>query len=1032
MRRFLLLLLLLSLFAVSCDDDDDENNNNINTNNLNCDCMVTIDSINGTPLDEVTSLVITGDDVDQEAAGFQIDVVASFSQEASCVPDNGAQATITGGVENMTATITGGQVTFSGYTIPMGGGTLRLRVSADSCESEATSIQLSGTPIPVCTIVGGVEDRGSYSCPDDDEVSGQLGLQRLILVQCENVAQDTELRFLTNGNVQATTQVAINGEASATVTLPVTSICADQVTVAITGEYGETTLSDYVVTGQACCLGEIPCTMEWTENTHYVTGTPAGVDTLNLSTDQDSAEGHQSRFTVTSEAGNVSRVAILIDDGSGSYTEACAQENPTANSIELDCTIPDGTVSIKPVCYTTEGGEINDASQTHSVYVDTVPPGCSTDFTCTAQDFHEVSIDCSWTLPGVAGTDEAIFDTIVKYTNTYSQETDCLADTYGLFDAGWNTLTDAPGRAGMQNTGNPGETRSHLFLPFLPGPGYCIAEKLVDRAGNPSQCSSISWTGPIYPNMVTSQGLSDQSQYGSSIATVDLNCDGLKDLVVGAPGGYIDQNGQFLEGDGHVYVYFAQSSGGFSATPDITMEHNPTYGTNTYMNFGSALAGIGNFTQHTSAQGDAVTCEDLAVGGSWMLNEDSMYTGEVYILKGRPDWTGITTLSSAPTDPNGFDLVVKYHRPSTEYADSYNFYEEFGSSLAPIGDFNGDGYGDIAIAAPGAMPSGAVYGLFSRPVPFKAGSAAPTYITAPAEMDFSLLGNSTLSLSAPYVTDYEFLGWSMSALGDINNDGNDDMIIGAPGCGGQWGYGSSGGTTNAPGKAFILLGGTGETIDSANYSGNRLYTITQDTGAIPGTQCFGWRVAGLGDFNNDGNLDFGITDKNYDRPGSTGNNNYEGALFVYFGNGNPANLTTADSGLKMRSEWETNVSDHFGTSLAPSVPTVNTPIGDFNNDGIPDILVGTLHFGAYYGSAFVWYGSGSYLPNTSPSSWITYEEATFWFTPPTPYGYWGVSVLWLGDTNSDGYTDIAIGDSVWDSFGGSSVNVRKGRVTVIY
>ncbi|MBU1238882.1 integrin alpha, partial [Myxococcota bacterium] len=795
-------------------------------------------------------------------------------------------------------------------------------------------------------------------------------------------------------------------------------------------------------TGEACCLGAIPCSMGWIEGTHFVTGTPAGVDTMNVATDMESTTAdHQNQYQITTNRSEVSSIALMADDGSGTFTQVCGSTSLTANTVTLDCTIPDGTVAIKPVCTITgETTPFEDASQHHTVYVDTIPPTYASDFSCNVSNAHEVDISCAWTIPGTAGTGEEIFGTIVRYTDTYDSTATCLADSFGLFDTGWSTLDDAPGLSTLDGAGIPGEAKNHTFTPFSPGPGYCMGEKLMDFGGNLSQGTGVSWTGAVYPTMQTIPGYSDDSQYGSALATVDLNCDGLKDLVVGAPIGHYDAacgGDGFCEGDGKVFAYFAKSTGGYSSTPDIVMTHDPDLGYDTYFNFGIAMAGIGNFSRHTAIGNDSPACEDLAVSALYMLNEDFYYTGEVYILKGRPDWTGFGQISTKTDDATSFDMVIKYRRGASDYSDNYYFYEEFGISLAAIGDFNGDGFGDMAIGAPGAMPSGAVYGLFSRPIPFKAGTNPPVYLEAPAQMSFSLLGNSTLSATvAPYVSDYEFLGWSMSALGDYNGDGYDDMLVGAPGCGGLWGYGTWGGTTNAPGKAFIILGGTGDstTFDSVTYSGTRLFTLTQDTATIPGTSCFGWKVAGFGDINDDGLLDFGVSDRNYDMPGSSGVGNFEGALFVYFGDGTVGDLQTSDAGMKMRSENELTVSsDNFGVAVARSVETVNTPMGDFNNDGIPDILVGAQHFDTYHGSTFVWYGDVTLVPNYQPDNWITYEEATFWFTPPSPNGYWGVTTIWLGDSNNDGYSDIAIGDPVWDTFySGGGSNPNRGRVTIIY
>ncbi|MBU1238786.1 hypothetical protein KJ865_03670, partial [Myxococcota bacterium] len=230
MRHLALFLLVIwTLGAVSCDDDSNNSNNINNTNNTNCDCQVTIDTINGRDLMTVNNLIQDQDDQDVNTAGFQIEVAVSFSQTAPCVPEDGSTARLSGGVETMQATITNGQAVFSGYSIPSGNGVLQLIASAGGCSSEPTDILLSTTPVPICAIVSGVTSGTSYSCENDDEVPGQLGLQRLITAQCSNVAQGTTVNFLVDGNMQASGVTGVTGQVSAQVTFPVTAICKDTV-----------------------------------------------------------------------------------------------------------------------------------------------------------------------------------------------------------------------------------------------------------------------------------------------------------------------------------------------------------------------------------------------------------------------------------------------------------------------------------------------------------------------------------------------------------------------------------------------------------------------------------------------------------------------------------------------------------------------------------------------------------------------------------------------------------------------------------
>jgi len=238
-KYFPFIFILLLIFIWSCDDDDNNGNNINNTNNNTCNCGISIDSINGMGTSTITTLTEENDDSDVNTEGFQINVTVSVDASAMCVPSDGAEVTLHGGTSDVLGVLSGGEVTFTGYTIHSGAGTLELFASVPDCSSEITDIRLSTNGIPQCTITGGVVTNNTYSCPDDDEVPGQIGLQRLVTATCVDVPQGTEITFLVNGNQQASGVVAVNGEVQAQITLPVTATCADSVIVSITGSYNE-------------------------------------------------------------------------------------------------------------------------------------------------------------------------------------------------------------------------------------------------------------------------------------------------------------------------------------------------------------------------------------------------------------------------------------------------------------------------------------------------------------------------------------------------------------------------------------------------------------------------------------------------------------------------------------------------------------------------------------------------------------------------------------------------------------------------
>ncbi|HKB16513.1 MAG TPA: hypothetical protein VKF62_10620, partial [Planctomycetota bacterium] len=145
----------------------------------------------------------------------------------------------------------------------------------------------------------------------------------------------------------------------------------------------------------------------------------------------------------------------------------------------------------------------------------------------------------------------------------------------------------------------------------------------------------------------------------------------------------------------------------------------------------------------------------------------------------------------------------------------------FGAVFGPAGDANGDGHGDLAVGIPGATANGVA-------------SAGEVLVYSGA--DFSILHSFQ-------GTDlYGALGTSVAAAGDVDGDGADDLLVGAPHPfipgGGPYGWG---GTPNGPGEAFVFSGATGGTLCA--LLGNSV------------SDSFGFRVWGFGDISGDGRPD---------------------------------------------------------------------------------------------------------------------------------------------------------------------------------
>ena len=183
----------------------------------------------------------------------------------------------------------------------------------------------------------------------------------------------------------------------------------------------------------------------------------------------------------------------------------------------------------------------------------------------------------------------------------------------------------------------------------------------------------------------------------------------------------------------------------------------------------------------------------------------------------------------------------------------------------------------------------------------------------------------------------DVLGWSVSTAGDIDNDGYDDIIVGAP-------------VKNSnQGAAYVIYGGEESAflnLDLSTTSLNPLKTGFTITGNAPGDY-FGRAVNTLGDINNDGYDDIII--------GAPGKNSQQGAAYVIYGG--PKSLMSnrdfsSGAALGPTSTGFMITGNAFGNLFGWSV----SPAGDIDNDGYDDIIVGASSKNSAQGAAYVIYG----------------------------------------------------------------------------
>lgn len=197
-------------------------------------------------------------------------------------------------------------------------------------------------------------------------------------------------------------------------------------------------------------------------------------------------------------------------------------------------------------------------------------------------------------------------------------------------------------------------------------------------------------------------------------------------------------------------------------------------------------------------------------------------------------------------------------------------------------------------------------------------------------------------------TSQKWFGWSVAGAGDVNADGYDDIIVGAP------------------------ESGSGELADVySGRDGTRLHRIPSPPSTNAFGAEFGRAVSGAGDVNGDGFDDFVVGAEFESGPTLTA-----GSARVYSGL----------DGAVLYEWFGTAIGQFFGASVASA--------GDTNGDGFPDIIVGSSRFGA----------NVSGVPDAQIFSGLdgTVLQSLF------GGGGADVSVSGAGDVNADGFADVVM------------------------
>ncbi len=283
---------------------------------------------------------------------------------------------------------------------------------------------------------------------------------------------------------------------------------------------------------------------------------------------------------------------------------------------------------------------------------------------------------------------------------------------------------------------------------------------------------------------------------------------------------------------------------------------------------------------------------------------------------------------------------------------SYGFEPGFGRAMTDMGDVNGDGFDDIAIDELNApdlqSQEGAVLLFFG--------------------------GRNGLAKEPSWIVKGDqpgaFMGSSMHRLGDVNQDGYDDVLVGV--------YAWDGAQKLDCGQARLYFGGP-------NGPGDKPAWTLEGAGT---NSHFGTEVGGAGDVNGDGYPDAIVGEHLY----SDTKYPERGRAAVFLGR---------KTGFNSTPDWAAT-----GPVAYAQFGLRAIGIGDINHDGFDDIAIGSPYYTdgkrVHLGMVEVYRGSRSGLESTP--AWRMLGDGD-----DDHFGY----LLTSGDVNGDHIADLVVGAPVW-------------------
>jgi predicted outer membrane repeat protein len=399
--------------------------------------------------------------------------------------------------------------------------------------------------------------------------------------------------------------------------------------------------------------------------------------------------------------------------------------------------------------------------------------------------------------------------------------------------------------------------------------------------------SSWPWALDMLMNGVaaaTFLGEAEDDYAGTSLdAAGDVDGDGYDDIIIGAFG-----NDEMGAGAGQAYLVLGRPAGWTLDSP-LALSDASFLGEGSTEYAGISVSGVGD------VDGDGY--DDMLIGAYW--SPEAYYRGgQAYLVLGRPSgWAMDTSLALS-------DASFLAQAPD----------DHAGNATGGAGDVDGDGLDDLLIAAEendfADTNAGKVYLILGR-------STGWTMDASLGTSDASFLGEGFMHKAGEN---------AVAGAGDVNGDGLDDFLIGAPGAG--------------LGEAYLILGRVSGWTNNTSLASADASFVGEALGAAAGHT-----VAAAGDVDGDGLDDFLIGDPHCE--------------LVDWQSGIAYLVRGRTSGWIMDESLEYADAYDYGLSPHGQMGEAVAGVGDLDGDGLDDFVIGAPNAtsGIERGEIFVYLGA---------------------------------------------------------------------------